>query len=157
MAGGCQVMSNSNIELLASDLRVVISQLVRQVRHVDELPPRFAEVLRHLDREGPLTIGDLATRQRVRQQSMTTTVAELSALGYVERHAHPSDGRKTLIQISTQGREILIRDRQNRIRWITGAITTHLTPDEQHLLGEAIPLLARLVNNPTVDSDTNDS
>lgn len=149
-------MSHPNTELLASDLRVVIGRLVRQARHVDELPPRFARVLGYLDREGSLTIGGLATRQRVRQQSMTTTVSELFSCGYVERHAHPSDGRKTLIQLSMRGREILTRDRQHRIRWLAEAITTQLTPDEQHMLGKVIPLLVRLANYPIADADTTD-
>lgn len=138
-------MRQPDIEQTASELREVMGRLVRRARHVDELAPRFATALGYLDREGPMTLGELAARQRVRQQSMTTTVAELAERGYVDRSAHPTDGRKTLIRLSARGREALARDRRSRLGWLAEAIRHQLDADEQRALGEAIPLLARLV------------
>jgi DNA-binding MarR family transcriptional regulator len=129
---------------LAEALRSVVGELVRNTRPVDELAPRFAGVLGHLDRDGPLTPGELADRRRVRQQSMTSTLERLAADGYLTREVHPSDRRKALVRITDQGVAKLEDERRRRSERLAEAITDELTTAERATLSRALPLLERL-------------
>ena len=60
-------------------------------------------VVQHLV-EGPVRVGDLATRMGVTQQAASKAVAELAALGYLERGADPDDARVRRIGLSARGR-----------------------------------------------------
>jgi DNA-binding MarR family transcriptional regulator len=129
---------------LAADLRRVLGRLVRAGRGSDELSPRLAVPLGYLDREGPLTIGELAGRARVRQQSMTATVVELTRRGWAERRADPDDRRRSVVAITTSGRAALDADRERRVGWLSAQITEALDEDERRALAAALPVLARL-------------
>src|SRR5436305_7020811 len=96
----------------ASDLRVVIGQLVRRLRAEHRFPLTHGSVLGRLDREGPQGVSDLATKERVRPQSMAQTVADLEADGYVARHPDPTDGRRALVELTEAGRTTLQADRR---------------------------------------------
>src|SRR4051794_41704815 len=79
--------------LVASELRVVLGQLVRRLRAEHRFPLSHGSVLGRLDREGPQSVSQLAVAERVRPQSMAQTVSEMEADGYVERRAGPRDPR----------------------------------------------------------------
>src|SRR5689334_16217622 len=80
--------------ILASDLRVVIGQLIRSLREERrDLTLSQVTVLGRLDRLGPTSISDLAADERVRPQSMASTVAWLADRGLVERGPHAVDRR----------------------------------------------------------------
>jgi DNA-binding MarR family transcriptional regulator len=129
---------------LASDLRVVLGQLVRRLRAEHRFSLSQGALLGRLDREGTASIGDLALAERVRPQSMTQTVADLQAEGLVARRADPADGRRTLIELTPAGREILEQDRASRDGWLARAIAADLSLEEQELLRGAVALLQRL-------------
>jgi DNA-binding MarR family transcriptional regulator len=132
---------------IASELRYLIGQLARRTRESDivTLPTRLAETLSYLDREGSMTTSELAERHSVRQQSMAATLAELDAVGYLERQPHPTDRRKILVAISKDGRERLNDDRRRRAAWLAEAIADKLTPREQGALANTLSLLDRLL------------
>ena len=68
---------------LASDLRVVIGQLIRRLRaERRDLSLAQVTVLGRLDRLGPAGVSDLAAGERVRPQSMASTVAALLTAGH---------------------------------------------------------------------------
>jgi DNA-binding MarR family transcriptional regulator len=131
----------------ASDLRVVIGQLVRRLRAEHRFPLTHGSVLGRLDREGPQGVSDLATKERVRPQSMAQTVADLEADGYVARHPDPTDGRRALVELTEAGRTTLQADRRQREGWLAEAIDERLSADEQRVLGEAVEILRRLVDD----------
>ena len=89
----------------ASELRVVLGQLVRRLRAEHNFAISHATVLGRLDREGPRTTSALALAERVRPQSMAQTLAELSAAGLVGRRPDPLDGRQILIELTDLGRQ----------------------------------------------------
>jgi DNA-binding MarR family transcriptional regulator len=130
--------------LLASELRVVLGQLVRRLRAEHRFPLTHAAVLGRLDREGPRSTVDLAGAERVRPQSMGQTLAELETQGLVSRRPDIHDRRRTLIDLTDDGRRVLVEDRQRREGWLAQAIQGGFSADEQAVLNEAIPLLARL-------------
>ena len=77
--------------LLASELRVVLGQLMRRLRAEHGFPLSHGAVLGRLDREGPQSVSDLAAAERVRPQSMAQTVGDLEADGLVIRTPDPDD------------------------------------------------------------------
>ena len=128
----------------ASELRIVLGQLVRRLRAEHRFPIGQGVVLSRLDREGPRTTSSLAAAERVRPQSMAQTVAELEAAGLIARRPDPLDRRQTLIDLTEKGRQELIEDRVSREGWLADAIEAKLTAEEQAVLIRAVDLLRRL-------------
>jgi DNA-binding MarR family transcriptional regulator len=129
---------------VASDLRVVIGQVVRRLRAQHRFPLAQATVLGRLDREGARSVSDLAVAEHVRPQSMAQTVGDLESEGLVTRRPDPEDGRRALVELTTQGHEALAAERGRREGWLAEAIESDLTPEEQEVLARAVPLLRRL-------------
>jgi DNA-binding MarR family transcriptional regulator len=138
-------MSDPNT--LASDLRVAIGRLVRRLR-AERRDVSLAQVavLGRLDHHGPAGISAIAAAERVRPQSMASTVAALEAAGLVTRRPDPGDGRRVVIELTAQGRETLAADRRRREGWLADAIDRDLTAAERRVLAEATALLARLAD-----------
>jgi DNA-binding MarR family transcriptional regulator len=127
----------------ASDLRIVLGQLIRRLRAENTFPISHATVLSRLEREGPATTSALAAAERVRPQSMAQTVAELEGEGLLERRDDPEDRRRVLLDLTAKGGDVLAEDRRRREGWLTGAIAA-LSEEEQALLIRTVPLLRRL-------------
>jgi DNA-binding MarR family transcriptional regulator len=140
------VRTRTDVGALASDLRLVLGQLVRRLRAEHRFPLTQSAVLGRLDREGTSSIGALALAERVRPQSMAQTVADLQEAGLIARRADPSDGRRTLIELTERGKEALEGDRRNRDGWLARAIAEDLSEDEQALLAQALTLLRRIAD-----------
>ena len=133
-----------NSARVASDLRVVLGQLIRRLRAEHRFPLSHGAVLGRLDREGPQSVSDLATKERVRHQSMTQTVKDLESDGYVERRPDPDDRRRAVVGLTDAGRATLELDRRHREGWLAGALEDRLSPDERRVIQEAVEILRRL-------------
>jgi DNA-binding MarR family transcriptional regulator len=138
------VSATVDFSLLASELRVVLGQLIRRLRAEHRFPLSHGAVLGRLDRDGPQSTVDLAAAERVRPQSMGQTLAELESQGLISRQPDTKDRRRTLIQLTDEGRQALAEDRARREGWLAQAISGDFSPEEQRALEQAIPLLARL-------------
>jgi DNA-binding MarR family transcriptional regulator len=132
---------------LASELRMVLGQLMRRLRTEHRFSLSQGAVLGRLDREGIKSIGDLALAERVRPQSMTQTISDLESEGLIARRPDPADGRRILVELTDQGRDTLEADRRQREGWLARAIAEDLSPHEQHTLMEAVTLLRRLAED----------
>jgi DNA-binding MarR family transcriptional regulator len=141
------VATSVDTTLLASRLRLTLGHLVRRMRAEHRFPLTQGSVLGRLDREGSRSIGDLATLERVRPQSMTQTIGDLEADGLIERRPDPADGRRTLVELTERGLRTLQEDRRHREGWLARAIADDLTPREQRLLADALGLLERLAED----------
>ncbi len=133
-----------DITPLASELRVVLGRLLRRLRAEHRVPLTQAAVLGRLDRDGTQSIGDLAGAEQVRPQSMSQTLAELEADGLVRRLPDERDGRRTLVELTDDGRDTLIQDRALREGWLTSAIAEGFSESELKVLEQAVGLLRRL-------------
>jgi DNA-binding MarR family transcriptional regulator len=131
----------------ASELRLVLGQLVRRLRAEYSFPVAQASVLSRLDREGPKTASALATAERVRPQSMAQTLAELETAGLIERRPDPGDRRSSQVELTGEGRDRVLEGRGRREDWLAAAIVAELSPEEQQTLLAAIPLLQRLTQH----------
>ncbi len=134
----------AQVSPLASELRVVLGQLVRRLRAEHRFPLTHGAVLGRLEREGPQCTVDLAAAERVRPQSMGQTLAELEAQGLISRRRDPGDGRRTLLELTDEGRTALSEDRARRDGWLTEAIDAGFSADEREVLEHAVRLLTRL-------------
>jgi DNA-binding MarR family transcriptional regulator len=135
--------TETDITLTASELRVVLGQLVRRLRAEHRFPLLHGAVLGRLDREGPWSIGDLAVAEKVRPQSMAQTVTELERGGLVGRHSDPADRRRVLVEVTEQGRTALEDDRRHRVGWLVSVIEG-LSREDQEVLKRATGILSRL-------------
>ena len=132
--------------LLASELRVVLGQVVRRLRAENRLSLTHASILGRLDREGPRSVSDLASADRVRPQSMAQAVAELEADALVTRRPDPDDGRRALVELTKDGLAALRADRRRRQGWAAEAIAQSFSERERDVLGQAVELLRRLAD-----------
>jgi DNA-binding MarR family transcriptional regulator len=132
--------------LLASELRVVLGQLMRRLRAEHRFSLTHGSILGRLDREGPRSVSELAAADRVRPQSMAQAVAELEADGLVSRRPDPGDGRRALVELTEQGLSVLQADRRQREGWLAQAMADGFTEREQEVLEEAIGLLRSLAD-----------
>ena len=136
---------------VASDLRVVLGQLIRRLRAEHRFPISQGAVLGRLDREGPQSTSDLAAAERVRPQSMAQMLGDLEAEGLITRTADRNDGRRTLIDLSPAGHRELAADRLHREGWLARAIADELSDAEQEVLARAVVLLQRLSESGAID------
>jgi DNA-binding MarR family transcriptional regulator len=132
--------------LTASELRLVLGQLVRRLRAEHRFPIGHGAVLGRLDREGPQSVSDLAAGERVRPQSMAQTVSDLESDGYVERRPDPTDGRRALVDFTEKGRTALEQDRRHRDGWLARQID-ELDPEEQLIIARATEILRRMAQS----------
>jgi DNA-binding MarR family transcriptional regulator len=132
--------------LLASELREVIGQLIRRLRAEHRFSLSQGAVLGRLDREGTSSIGALATAEHVRPQSMAQTVCDLEALGLIVRRPDLTDKRRTLVELTESGHQILEQDRRKREGWLARAITEDLSQEDQDVLQRAVAVLRRLAD-----------
>jgi len=136
--------TRTDVSAVASDLRLVLGQLIRRLRAEHRFSITQGAVLGRLDREGPQSVSDLAVAERVRPQSMAQTVSDLESDGLVERRPDPGDRRRALVSLTPSGRSELLIDRGRREGWLAGAISEELSMEEQAVLADAVELLRRL-------------
>jgi DNA-binding MarR family transcriptional regulator len=139
--------TDTDIAALASDLRVVVGQLIRRLRSEQNLfPLNQASVLGRLDRCGPQSVSDLASAERVRPQSMAQTVGDLEADGLVDRSPDPDDRRRAIVTLSESGRQRIEADRAARESWLVKAVEA-LPEGDRETLESAVALLGRIADS----------
>jgi DNA-binding MarR family transcriptional regulator len=135
---------------LASMLRVSVMRLRRRLvaeRDPDnELSIGQMAVLGALSKHDGLTVGELATHERVQPPSMTRTVGCLVDGGYAERRTSAADRRQVIVAITAKGRETVKADRVRRDEWLAQRLAA-LTADERAVLREAAPILEKISNS----------
>ena len=130
---------------LGEELRRVVGTFVRSIRRQAGTPTGSqAETLALLDRQGAMSVADLAAERKVKHQSMRLVVAQLEASGLVTRLPNPDDGRSQLVALSDKGRAVLAEAREARRREIAALIDARLTDEERQVLRAAIGLIERL-------------
>jgi DNA-binding MarR family transcriptional regulator len=132
---------------VARELRVVFGRLRRRLREVGgegDLTPSQMSVLSRLDKDGPASASALADAERIRPQSMASTLAALDEHGLLERAPDPDDGRRRLISLTPAGRARLEDNRQAREEWLARTIRDRYSADEVRTLDAALTLLDRL-------------
>lgn len=134
----------------ARDVRVVFSRLRRRLKETydaEGLTPSQTAVLSRLDKDGDAAASDLAAAERVRPQSIATTLAALDERGLIERRPDPADGRRQLVSVSAAGRAFLADKRRAGEEWLARAFQDHYTEGERQAVIAAFALLERLTRS----------
>ena len=133
-------------EQVAQHLRHSLGRLTRTLRRHDDddLSPTTASILFAVAREGPLTAGDIARRERLAKPSVTAAVEKLATAGLVERRADDSDGRVVWIAITTAGKRRIDARRARRTAWLTIRLDK-LDPVDVETLSRAADIVDRVV------------
>ena len=133
-------------EQVAQHLRHSLGRLTRTLRRHDDddLSPTTASILFAVAREGPLTAGDIARRERLAKPSVTAAVEKLATAGLVERRADDSDGRVVWIAITTAGKRRIDARRARRTAWLTIRLDK-LDPADVETLSRAADIVDRVV------------
>ena len=140
-------MQRKTFENAINDLTHSIGLLVRRVRAAaatHELSLTESAVMARLAREGPATTADLARAERMKPQSMGTTVAALEEMGMVERKPHPTDGRQVNIELTAKGTAVRNSARDAKRTWLAHAVS-QLDEEERETLFKAGEIIKRLV------------
>ncbi len=138
-------------ERLASDLSLAVVRLARQLRfRRPDSPVSLSQLsaLATLAKEGPMTPGALAIRERVRPPSMTRVIASLAEEGFVDRCAHPDDGRQVLVSVSASGHELIEVERRASQEWLQQRLA-ELQPEQRKTLLAAADLMFAIVDEGT--------
>lgn len=135
---------------LASELRVPVMRLARRLRlerSSEDYTLNQLSAMAVLDREGDLTVGELAAIERVTPPSMTRTVNSLVDAGLAVRRPHDTDGRQVVVGLTDLARTVLAEDRRRRDQWLAQRLAD-LDPTDRELLARVAPLLDALAVAP---------
>lgn len=119
-------------------------RLLRAARPASALTPTKLSVLGHLYREGLVTASQLAGFLRIQPQSLTRQVADLERRGLIVRRENANDRRESLLEITDEGRRLLLDDIGKQRSALAGIMTQSLSPAEQEILRLAAVLMDRL-------------
>jgi DNA-binding MarR family transcriptional regulator len=103
---------SSDLEQQSSELVVQAARLVRAVRRRVGQPAGI-RILSLLDELGPLGVTALAEADRSSQPTISGAVRQLVDKGWVAKEPDLSDARRSVVQLTTQGRSRLAEARRN--------------------------------------------
>ncbi|MEU4318895.1 MarR family winged helix-turn-helix transcriptional regulator [Nocardia fluminea] len=137
----------SDVRALAGDLSLAVVRLTRHLRgrrSDAQISLTQLSALATLARDGAMTPGALAGKERVQPPSMTRVIASLSDLALVQRRPHPTDGRQIIVSLSPAGRALIADETNAREVWMTGQLAG-LRPEQIAVLGEAVGIMNQIV------------
>jgi len=131
---------------LAPRLRLAVNRLARLLRSQGppDLSPSLTSALVTIEREGPITLGRLASIERVTPPSITRAAASLQRLDLVSREVDADDRRVARLSITTEGRRKLQRSRTRKNAYLEKRLR-RLDESELARLSAALPVLERLL------------
>jgi DNA-binding MarR family transcriptional regulator len=130
---------------LAARFRQSLMPLVRKLRtNVEEgMTPGQMSTLATVAREGPISLGDLATAERVTPPMITKMANALEEKGLLERQPCADDKRVVRVSLTAEGRRLLDRSAARRNTWL-GERFSALSEKERAALAEAVTVFERL-------------
>jgi len=139
-------MSRTKAPSLASHLRMAVARLARQMRQEgaqDDASPSQLAALATLYNSPPMTIGELASIERVKPPTMTRIVANLEERGLVER-SHGPDGRMVYLVVTDAGRAAHEQYRKRRDAWLDHKLAK-LPKEDRDIVARAADIFERWV------------
>jgi DNA-binding MarR family transcriptional regulator len=135
---------------LPARLRLVVTRLARRLRQQGdtEASPTQLSALATIERDGPVTLGELAAMERVQPPTITAAVGRLERRGLVRRDVDPGDRRVARVEVTSQGRQLLEQSRSRKTAYLERTLAG-LHPDERETLERAAAILERLLEHDT--------
>jgi DNA-binding MarR family transcriptional regulator len=130
----------------STTLRMSTLRLARRLR-AERVDPSLSDgqfaVLGWLHKHGPMTLTQLAERERVSAPSMNRTVNCLQDVGYLVREADDADRRRSNIRLTDAGRDIVTTTLKQRDAWLTTRLRD-LSKEDRATLARAAELMGDL-------------
>lgn len=140
---------NQDVQL-ATALRGLITLLVKKLRKESATGSKLSLTERStmslLYQHKKLMPTELASMEKITNQSMSAVLNNLQELGYITRTVSETDKRKQLISLSKAGEQTLNQVRSERDEWLAKAIREACTEEEQEWLWRAMIPLKKLVD-----------
>jgi DNA-binding MarR family transcriptional regulator len=131
---------------VADRLRPTLLQLARELRRerIAGVSPQQVGLLVSIKYAPGVTVGELATEERVSTAAMSKRVTRLERDGLVERTQSTKDRRCVGLTLTEEGQRTLRRVRSRRTAWLASRLGM-LTRDELAAVGAAVEPLLRLL------------
>jgi DNA-binding MarR family transcriptional regulator len=98
------------------------------------------EIIRLLDEEGPLSIGEIGDMLMIAKAQMTQLIDKLVELNIVERRSVKGDRRKIQIALTDTGKEFLIEHKKKIDEYIMDTMS-HLDDKDLKSLSESLTVV----------------
>lgn len=134
---------------LANRFRPVLLKLARQLRrelHERDVTNGQVSILAHLEQHPEIGLSQLAALEGVSRPRMSKVIQEMLIAGLVFRH-RGIDRRRVGLAVTPRGRQVLRSVRKRRTAWLAARLEK-LQPEELVALEVAVPLLAKLLDEP---------
>lgn len=131
---------------LPDRLRLAVTRLARRLRQQGDADasPTQLSALATIERRGPITLGELATAERVQPPTVTAAIQRLETQGLVRRRTDEADRRVVRVEITAPGRKLLARHRSLKTAYLARRLRS-LTAEERATLERASEILDRLL------------
>jgi len=133
---------------LAPRLRAAVNRISRRLSPTKAgsgFTPAEISVLETVAKRGPIRLSDLAEAEGMNPTMLSRVARKLESPGLIRRHPHPVDKRAALLEVTAAGRRLFERIRSERTDQLSIQLDW-LTPEERHLLREALPILEQLAD-----------
>jgi DNA-binding MarR family transcriptional regulator len=135
-------------ERVADRLHSAAIRLLRRLRLHDKasgIGPAQLSALSVLVFAGrPLSLGELAEAEQVKDPTMSRVVAGMIRLGLAKRHVSKEDRRRLVISATTKGTRVLQEGRQRRVRALSEALEG-FSPTEVSQLADSAEMILKAV------------
>ncbi len=134
-----------NDAALAARLRLSVARLHRRLRQSADPGLTISQLsaLASIERDGPITLGDLARVEQVQPPTMTALAGKLEAAGLVERSIDPTDRRIHRVTVSRDGARLLARQRTQKNAFLERRLRA-LSDDDRSVLRRAAAIMETL-------------
>jgi DNA-binding MarR family transcriptional regulator len=131
---------------LVESLRLAVGRLARRLRQQNEgeITASQFSALSSISHYGPVTLGKLASVERLRPPTVTRMVSFLEESGLVLRRPDAEDRRICRVELTDFGRDLLERSRSRKDAYLATRLAT-LAPQELDVLRDATAVLERLL------------
>ncbi|MCA1838888.1 MAG: MarR family winged helix-turn-helix transcriptional regulator [Actinomycetota bacterium] len=131
---------------LVSGLRLILMRLARRLRQQaeGEVTPSMLSALSSIERQGPLTLGDLAAVERISAPTMTTIISRLLEAGLIVKQVDANDRRFARVGLSPEGKRYVTKSRSRKDAYLAHRLAG-LTPEQLKVLGQAVTILESIL------------
>jgi DNA-binding MarR family transcriptional regulator len=135
-----------DVMAVADRLRPTLLQLARELRRekIAGVSPHQVGLLVAIKYAPGVTVGDLASDERVSTAAMSKRVSRLERDGLVTRTQSDADRRRVGLTLTDEGQRTLRRVRSRRTAWLASRLDT-LSTDELAAVGAAVDALGHLL------------
>ncbi|MDQ4059309.1 MAG: MarR family transcriptional regulator [Actinomycetota bacterium] len=135
-------------EELPTRLRLAIMRLARRLRQQADadLTPSMLSALANIEYRQPVTLGELATAERVTPPTMSKIVARLQEAELVTRTPDDNDKRIQRLSLSTEGERFIARTRSRKNAYLARKLRK-LNSDEVAKLEAAVAVMEKILED----------